>query len=90
MTNNYLGSQDVQTSVSGVECLPQKPIDWTLPYYFKKISFVNLADCHISINGGNYIYLKGNDGVSTELGDSPIYSIKIQENGIQYYYLGEI
>jgi hypothetical protein len=73
----WVGSANLQTSVAGQEILPEgmRLFDFKL---------TNDQICHVSINGGDYIYLRANQGISTTL----TYSVKIQEAGITFNWIG--
>lgn len=70
-----IGSPSLQTSLAGVEIVPQ-----TL-YRFE---LQNDQDCHIAFNGGAYIFLRAGQGVDIDIVDS----CKIQEAGITFNFIG--
>ena len=87
--SGYLGSPDIQISVAEQEILPNPPRNWLGKYNFYKFSFMNLNNaCHISINNGDWIYLASFIGINTDYVDLPIFSFRIQENNISYYWIG--
>ena len=84
-----LGSPDVQISIAKQEILPSPPANWTYPYYFYKLSFMNIDEpCHISINNGNWIYLDKFMGLNTDHKDMLVHSLRIQEGNIKFYWIG--
>jgi hypothetical protein len=83
----YLGSPDIMVSAANQEVVPTAPVSWTLPYQLYKFSFYNTEVCHVSINGGDWIYLKAGQGFNSELNDANITSFKIQEAGIHYNFI---
>lgn len=54
-----------------------------------KLSLANMADMHVEINdNGKWLYIPANMGLDIDHRDAPIHSLKIQEDGIQYYWIG--
>jgi hypothetical protein len=86
--SGYLGSPNIETSVANAEIIPAKPSNWTVGYKFYKFSFLNQSACHVSINGGNQIYLSENQGFTITEVDQPIESFKVIEGNIKYQWLG--
>lgn len=79
--SNFIGSSEVETSVSNEEILPS-------PCY--KLSLIPESDCTASINGSEPIFLKGGVGFSTNQIDAKINSFKILEDGVQYFWIGGV
>jgi len=71
------GSTSLQTSVAEQEiCSPQTSyIDFCI---------LNDQDCHMSFNGGDYIFVRASQGVQLNV----VNSCKIQESGITYNFIG--
>lgn len=86
--SGYIGSPKLEKSTSNQEVIPSPPPTWTMKYSFYKFSFSNDQECHVSINGGNPIYLRAGQGFQMDAHDSPITSFKISESGITYNFLG--
>lgn len=74
-TTKIYGSASLQTSVAGEEILN------TILYDFE---LINDQSCHISINGGPYIYLRALQGIQMPV----MKSIKIQEDSITFNWIG--
>ena len=77
--SSIIGSEDLQVSVAGQEILPKSVVNFEL---------LNNQNCHISINNNSYVYLRGNQGVQTTMDDFIVYSVKIQEDGIVFNWIG--
>lgn len=82
MLNNFIGytvigSPNLETSVAGQEICPSPTV------YF---SILNNQDCHISINGGEYIYVRAYQGLQIDI----VKSCRIQESGIQFNYTATV
>lgn len=77
--SSFVGSPKVETSVANEEILP-------VACY--KLSIIPESDCTASINESEPIFLKGGVGFSTNQVDAKIYSFKIIEDGIQYFWIG--
>lgn len=89
--NGYIGSESLQTSVANEEIVPLTPPDWTSKRYtLYKFSFINGSDCTIQINNEKPIFLKANQGISTDAGDKSIKSFRILESGISFNWVGTI
>jgi hypothetical protein len=84
----YVGTDSIKTSTSNQEIIPSPPSAWNQEYKLYKFSFSNQQDCHVSINGGNQIFLPANQGFECDETDAPIYSFIIIESGISYNFLG--
>lgn len=84
----YIGSPFLQTSVAGAEILPSTPAGWTIGYSLHKFSFVNLDSCIVIINDGDAIFIPANQGFNTGIGDIPIESFRIVEDGIRFNWIG--
>lgn len=69
------GSSDIQTSSAETEILDRKYIGFEL---------YNDQACHISINGGDYIYVRISQGISVDIA----WSIKIKEADITFNWIG--
>lgn len=87
MSNTFIkgsgmkGSSELQTSVAEQEILPSGT-------NFLSINFLNDAACTVSLNGGDYVYFKANQGFKTSMEDFIIHSMKIKENGITFVWSG--
>ncbi|KXZ22294.1 hypothetical protein P4T89_13275 [Bacillus nakamurai] len=86
--SGYIGSPNLEKSEANQEVVPPPPQTWTMKYSFYKFSFSNDQECHVSINGGDPIYLRAGQGFQMDAHDSPITSFKISESGITYNFLG--
>lgn len=60
--SGYIGSPILEKSESNQEVIPSPPATWTIKYSFYKFSFSNDQECHVSINGGDPIYLRPGQG----------------------------
>lgn len=80
----------LEKSESNHEVIPSPHETWTIKYSFYKFSFTNDQECHVSINGGDPIYLRAGQSFQMDADDSPITSFKISESGITYNFLGRI
>lgn len=80
----FSGSEEKQTSVEDEEVLT----DLVNEDGYYNFSLQVFNDCHISVNGSPYIYLNANTTFETDSKDVPIKSLKIQENDIQFIWLG--
>lgn len=69
------GSADLQVSTAAAEILSNSYVNFEL---------YNDDACHISINGGSYIYIRANQGIAVDV----ITSLKIEENGITFNWVG--
>lgn len=76
MGTNIEGSPDLQTSVADAEIL-------TSGNRYYNFSLLNYSDCHISINGSSYIFIKANQGIQIDV----INSCKIQESSINFNWI---
>ena len=80
---NIQGSNDLQTSVAGVEILPIGTDGKTIS--FDDFDFTNDQVCHVFINGSTSpIYIRASQGVNL----SYIYSFKVVEDGITFNWVG--
>lgn len=70
-----LGSDEILTSVANAEIL-NRPV--------RNFELVNDQPCTISINGSDPIHLRALQGVAFDIA----YSVKIQENGITFNWIG--
>ena len=82
MITNYYGSvlkgsANLQTSVAEQEIIATDD-------RFTDFSLLNNQDCHISINGGDYIFVRANQGLELYV----VNSIKIQEAAITFNWIG--
>jgi hypothetical protein len=82
MQVNYMGtvvngSANLQTSVAGAEILVGNVRHFN-------VDIINQSDCHMSINGGMYIFIPSGFGKSIDVCNS----IKIQENGVTFTWTG--
>ena len=80
----YNGSGSKLTSVAGAEVLTNLH-DETGYYNFNLQVF---SDCHISVNGSSYIFIGANTSFETSSRDAAITSLKIQESGVQFIWVG--
>lgn len=46
-------------------------------------------DCYISVNDGEYFFLKANRGVYTSVNDPKVVSVKFKESSITYEWIGK-
>jgi len=84
MLINYYGTQihgssELQTSISNEEIIPSGS-------RYTDFSLYNDQDCHISINGGNYIFLRASQGLELYV----VSSLKIQEDNINFNWLATL
>lgn len=84
-SKRYLGSNQLLTSVSNKEIIPNAPSNWTMGYGLSNFSIMNYDDCTLVINDIE-LFLKSNQGFSTDIGTTV--SVKIKEDGIQYNWIG--
>lgn len=84
----YLGSDKLCVSVANQEIIPPPPSHWTMPYKLYKFSLMNYDDCTLVINDQTEIFLKANQGFCMDITDTPIQSVKIKEDGIEYNWIG--
>lgn len=82
ITNYYgsmvLGSEDIEISVAGAEIIPEgsgRVINFQL---------LNDDDCHININNSGYKFIRAGQGVAIPV----VKSVKIQEAGIEFNWIG--
>lgn len=83
-----IGSSAVETSVAGVEILPDATITegWSRGYKLREFSLNNIQACTVSINDGDAIYLTAGQGIN--LNSITVTSVKIMENSITYNWMG--
>lgn len=87
--NGYIGSPQLEiTDSPNYEVIPDSPPSWTNGYSFYKFAFLNDSDCTVKINGGAPIFLRANQGFSSDYYDQPISSFVIVEEGIQFNWVG--
>ena len=79
--SRYEGSPEIETSVAGEEILPENKA-----YY--KFGLMVDEDCTVSINGSNPIFLRAGLGFTMNEIDGRISSVKIQEDGIPFNWIG--
>jgi len=72
-----LGSSSLQTSVAEQEICEENT-------RYINFDIVNNEDCHISFNGGDYIFFKASQGCRLEV----VNSCKIQEDDITFNFIG--
>lgn len=82
MINGYYGtiidgSTSIQSSISEEEIIPNNN------RYFN-FSLQNDQDCNISLNGGDYIYIRAGQGLFADV----VFSCKIQQLGITFNWVG--
>jgi hypothetical protein len=86
----YFGSPDLLTTTEeNTEMVQQhrsNPEDTFFSAY--KFSFLNMTDCHVSINGGDPIFLPAQKGFTMEYFDARLKTFTIAEIGVQYSYVG--
>lgn len=80
MSVNYLGtvvcgSADLQTSVANEEILDARYIN---------LELYNDSDCHVKINGGEYIFIRALQGISVDIANS----LKIEEDNKTFNWIG--
>jgi hypothetical protein len=80
----FSGSTNKSISIANAEVLTT--LEDTNGYYNFTLQVFN--DCHISVNGSQYIFLGANTTFETDSNDTPIKSLKIQENGVEYIWVG--
>lgn len=86
--SGYLGSDSLKTSTANEEVIPSPPSSWTTGYKLYKFSFMNSDDCTVIINNKTKVFLRANQGFTMNEADSPIYSFKIVEPGVNYNWIG--
>lgn len=79
---NYLGtvikgSAELQTSMAEEEIIETPLVEFEI---------LNDQDCHISFNGGDYIYVRANQGIRANI----VNSCKIQEPDITFNFVGVV
>lgn len=75
----YIGSSQMETSVANEEIVTETCY---------KFSIMVENDCTASINKSEPIFIKAGVGFSNNQVDAAIYSFKILEDGIQYFWVG--
>ena len=75
VTQKLLGSAALQTSTADEEILSNN--------YFN-FQMINDQDCHVSINGSEYIFIRANQGITVDT----IHSLKIEEDDITFNWIG--
>ena len=80
----YSGSGSKLTSAAGLEVLTN--LEDGSGYYNFSLQVFN--DCHISVNGSQYIFLAANTTFETDSKDAPVKSFKIQESDVQFVWVG--
>lgn len=84
-----IGTKQVESSVAGENVIYDTPESWTYDkYHFYKFQILVYEDCHISINNGDYFFMKKNRGFSTDERDDRISDVRILEDGITYEWIG--
>lgn len=73
-----LGSDNLETSVANAEIIPNGA-------RIVNLSFANTQECHVIINNGSPIYLRGNQGQLVDV----CFSLKVVEAGITYNWTGQ-
>jgi hypothetical protein len=81
MGSKLTGSSGIQTSVAGQEIIPSGK-------QLIKFALLNQGDCNISINGGDNVFFLAYQGVNLEPEDFIIYSVKIQQSGVEFNWVG--
>jgi hypothetical protein len=84
MATGFLGSDQLETSTSNMEIVPNPPSDWTDGYRLLKFSFVNNQDCTVIVNKIETIFIPVGNGFNTDIGDPPITSFVIKESGVTF------
>lgn len=86
--SKVIGSSAVETSVAGVEILPDaiSVEGWSIGYKLREFSLNNTQACTVSINGEAAIYLTAGQGIN--LNSLMVTSVKIMENSINYNWMG--
>lgn len=89
MSNGFLGSNEIKTSITNQEVVPASPEGWTRDrYLLYKLSFINYDPCRISINGGNPIHLNSEQGFESSIEDAKIDSFVIVDSGVRFSWIG--
>lgn len=83
----YLGTSEIETSVSNQEIVPTSPSDWTVKYDIHKLSFMNYDETNIIINGTTNILLSANEGFEMSYQDAPIHSFVIVNPNVKYKFI---
>lgn len=86
----YLGVESYQFSISGENIIPDPPAHWTQKYNLYKFSFLNPdSDVSVLINNDPVPKLIPTGiGFNVERHDPPIFSFKIVEDGVKYFWFG--
>jgi hypothetical protein len=86
--SGYFGSGSLLTSSGNDELIQQhKPTGFD-SFCAYKFNFYNIELCTIKINDSDAIYLKANQGFSSDYYDAPIYTFEIVTKSVQYTYIG--
>ena len=82
------GSADLTSSVAGQEIAPdiRTLYGYTFQPIFSHLTIRVFANCHISINGGDYMYIDVTTG-GLNIKDFDITSVRIMESGINFHYV---
>ena len=89
MGNNYLASDRKLVSEEMEEIIPSPPEDWTVPYVLKAIQVINDKDCTFIINEKTRVFSEAGCGLNISSPNTKITSLKIEESGIEYMWMGE-
>ncbi|MCM3110021.1 hypothetical protein [Lederbergia lenta] len=82
--SDYIGSEALEVSVANKDIIQET----SKRYNLYKFSFINDSDCTVVVNDKARLFLRANQGFSIDEVDSPIWSFKVVEDGIQYNWLG--
>lgn len=72
------GSAALQTSVAEQEIIPSG-------YRFSNFNLLNTQACTISINQGDYIYIRASQGINIDICNS----CRIKEDNISFNWIGQ-
>lgn len=79
--SKMVGSDSQLTSVAEEEILSSSVVN---------IDLLNVQACHISINGGDYVYIPAGIGIRTNMYDYIVNSVKIQESGVSFTWVATL
>ena len=82
-----IGSPEIQTSVKGENIITEQG-NWSYEPRVKHLSFMNYQSCTIRINDSDEIYLRELQGISLKEEGQYIDSFVIEDDGIEYQFIG--
>lgn len=85
--SNFIGSSKITTSEANHQVVPSPPSNWSKGYNFYRFTFHNTTPCTVKINDDSPIFLRGGQGINTDIYDAPIRSFVIIEPGIQFNWM---